>query len=347
MLEACVPQRLYSEEGSSVFLRRLLRKPSTIDCGLPYNWNWQRRWSSLDRFLSENPIVLMDIGARGDAPPELDSIRRHVQRIGFEADPDECRRLNREKAGRFYPALLAGAAGEQTLHLYSELGYSSTLTLSERYQRLFTGPLPITGSVEMKASTLDGFMAEHGEAAPDIIKLDTQGTELPILEGAQRTLAGVGLVEVEVEFSPIYEEQPLFGDVARFMAENDFELLYLNRVFVTRSQQYRGRSRGQVLFGDALFGKRESCLEGFTSEQRAKYAILLCQYGHMDIAWQLFHQWPDLGSLVPEVHSAFSSEPSLARRALFMQLDKLLAGALHLRRYNHRGTDSDRVWPIR
>ncbi|MCA1672105.1 MAG: FkbM family methyltransferase [Actinobacteria bacterium] len=199
----------------------------------------------------------------------------------------------------------------------------------------------------MEAVTLDGFLAEHPELAPDVLKLDTQGSELAILQGAEETLASVGLVEVEVEFSPIYDRQPLFGDVAAFMTDQGFELLYLNRTLVSRRQVYQGPSRGQLLFGDALFGKREDSLETLTAEQRAKYVILLCQYGHLDLAWQLLQQFPDLNGVIPGVAAVFRSHARPAVRAALMQLDKLLAIALHLRGYNQRGTDSDRSWPVR
>jgi len=207
--------------------------------------------------------------------------------------------------------------------------------------------MPLDGQLTVDAVTIDDFVAEHDEFLPDILKLDTQGSELSILEGAVRTLARVGMVEVEVEFAPIYQDQPLFGDVASFMADQGFELLYLNRAFVSRRQIYGGPSRGQVLFGDALFGKREDQLDRLTVHQQAKLAILLCQYGHLDIACQMVQELPEVDNLIPELRAVFVPGRGPAARALLMQVDKLLAVALHLRRYNHRATDSDRAWPIR
>ena len=45
------------------------------------------------------------------------------------------------------------------------------------------------------------------------LKLDTQGSELAILEGAGRLLDDCLGIEVEVEFAPLYIGQPLFTDV--------------------------------------------------------------------------------------------------------------------------------------
>ncbi|MCA1672106.1 MAG: hypothetical protein LC799_07870 [Actinobacteria bacterium] len=106
------------------YLRRLLSTPSLLDTGLPYNWNWQRPWSEVTGFLEHHPIVLMDVGARGVAPPELDSLGSSVRRVGFEPDPQECRRLNDEGQGTFFPKLLAGSTGRQTLRLYRDPAYT-------------------------------------------------------------------------------------------------------------------------------------------------------------------------------------------------------------------------------
>jgi FkbM family methyltransferase len=332
--------------------RRLLSSVSTFDALLPYNWNWQRRWTEVSGFLEQHPIVLMDIGARGEAPPELDSLRAHVRRIGFEPDPDECRRLNDQdrnakNQGRFFPSLVAGQPGPQTLNLYHDLAYSSVLTLSDRYQRLWGGGMAIDGELKSQAVTIDGVLSDHPDLKPDILKIDTQGTELQILEGAEHSLAGIGLVDAEIEFHEMYKGQSLFSDLAPFMAEQGFELLYLNRFFASRREVYQGPSRGQVVCGDALFGKREDQLESFTVEQKAKYAILLCQYGHVDISWQLIQENPELRQVVPGLLPVFRQHRNRPTRAALMQLDKVLALGLHLRQYNQRGADSDRSWPIR
>jgi hypothetical protein len=199
----------------------------------------------------------------------------------------------------------------------------------------------------LETITVDEFLTEHPALSPDMMKLDTQGSELDILCGAEKSLASVGLVEVEVEFMRMYSEQPLFGDVAAFMADHGFELLYLNRTLVSRRALYQGPSRGQLLFGEALFGKREDAVGSLPVEQRAKYAILLCQYGHLDIASQLFEQDADLHNRIPGLKSVFRGHHHPAVRTMLMQFDKVLAMALHGRRYNQRGTDSDRCWPIR
>jgi FkbM family methyltransferase len=329
-------------------LTRMLRHVSSVDANLPYNWNWQRNWAHLDDFLSRDRIVVVDVGARGGAPPEFESMRSYVRYIGFEPDPEECRRLTQSGLGQFFPLMLGRANGQQRLTLYSDPGYSSTYELNERYTRLWRRDIRLERAIEGTAVTLDAFVADNPELCPDFLKLDVQGAELAILQGGEQTLKRTGLVEVEVEFAEMYSGQPLFQDVAAFLSSRGFELLDLNRVFASRKEVYRGPSRGQLLFGDALFGKTEHHCSQMTLVQRAKYVILLIQFGHVDIAYQLLDQDPAIAGLIPAVREVFRrSHGNRWKRGAVMQIDKLLALMLHLRKYNHRGTDSDRSWPSR
>src|SRR5262249_28941920 len=90
----------------------------------------------------------------------------------------------------------------------------------------------------------------------DFIKLDTQGSELMILEGAQETLRrGVFGIEVEVELNPMYEDQPLLADVDRFLRPFGYELFDLEQ---PRRWKYNGGEQlalagGQIVWTDAVY----------------------------------------------------------------------------------------------
>ncbi len=199
----------------------------------------------------------------------------------------------------------------------------------------------------LEAVRLDDAVAKDQLRAPDFLKLDTQGSELDILRGSSRTLEETSLVEVEVEFCPMYEGQPLFADVDALLRADGFELLYLNRAFLQRKGFYKGLSRGQPVFGDALYGRSPAGLGGFSPERIAKYIILLCHYGHLDLAYQIYSEHPEVREVCPALPSCFPKAPSLVRRGIVSQLDKLTCLLLRVRRTNHLLCDSDRSWPIR
>ena len=58
----------------------------------------------------------------------------------------------------------------------------------------------------------------------DFIKIDTQGSELDILEGSLDFLSRTVGIEVEMEFVEVYKGQPLFDEVNSFLTRNGFNL---------------------------------------------------------------------------------------------------------------------------
>ena len=59
----------------------------------------------------------------------------------------------------------------------------------------------------------------------DELKIDTQGSELLILQGATRWLPRIGVIRCEVEFIPLYVGQPLFDEVVAFLSSHGFRFL--------------------------------------------------------------------------------------------------------------------------
>lgn len=71
--------------------------------------------------------------------------------------------------------------------------------------------------------TLDSIV---GDRTYDFIKIDTQGSELDIFRGGQKTLAQSNYVLMEVANEPYNEHAPLRSDVVRFMEKQDFVIFY-------------------------------------------------------------------------------------------------------------------------
>lgn len=59
----------------------------------------------------------------------------------------------------------------------------------------------------------------------DLLWMDIQGAELMALRGLGTRIRDVGMVHLEVEFLPIYDGQPLFGEVDAFLRANGFRML--------------------------------------------------------------------------------------------------------------------------
>ena len=337
-------------------LQVLLSHVSHYDSILPYNLNWLKRdWRAICPFLSEHPLYVVDIGARGGTMDEMKPLQRFINYLAFDADATEASRMQSQlgqgfKSARVFPYFVGASSGTQTFHLFDEPGCSSALLPNPRFLP-FAGPgFWVKRSVEVESRTLDSVVEKYQVEDIDVIKLDTQGTEYAILEASPNALSKALLVEVEVEFFEMYANQKLFADICQLMRESGFDLLYLNRVFMSR-QAYRGKTRGQILFGDVLFGRRDDRASQLPIEKKLKYIILLIQYGHMDFAQKLYSEDSDVQALVPEIGRYFEyygdSLWGKFKRFSAMQLDKIILMLLHARQTNHRGCDSDRSWPIR
>ncbi|MCI5144663.1 MAG: FkbM family methyltransferase [Candidatus Electrothrix sp. AR3] len=323
---------------------------------LPFNLNWQIKLGSHEKhFLSQNPLVVCDVGARGSASPELAPFYSHIYYHAFDADKKECDRLKSLSHPYhkmdIFPYYIGREDNQRIVfNLYKGKGYSSSYKPAKRFKDVFVGDdFAIEKEIETISCSLNGVYSKETLELPDYLQLDTQGSELDILHGAETIINNTCMVEIEVEFVEAYEGQPLFHDVLKFMTKKGFELLYLNRVFGQRTQVFKGQSRGQIIFGDALFGRREDCLNDFSKIRLVKYILLLINYGHIDFAYHLLILHQDINEEFPMLNYIISGKKHQwkLKRLLLSQLDKLILLLLHVRKYNQLSNDSDRSWPIR
>jgi len=183
--------------------------------------------------LLDDDLVVVDVGARWGAGDRWRPFGPRVRVIGFDPDAEECARLAQlEPDVRYVPVALADFDGQATLHTTVEPACSSLYP--PRAELVATHPelrvMAPAGTTGIAVTTLDAWMAQDGLAAVHVLKLDTQGSELLVLRGATDALADVRFLEVEVELNPLYEGQPLFGDVDRFLRGHGFVLWRLGHL---------------------------------------------------------------------------------------------------------------------
>jgi FkbM family methyltransferase len=188
--------------------------------------------------MSVFPIHMVDIGARGGLNFDLSGLNQPIRISAFEPDQAECLKLegartNFNNAQFFYYPLALGKRSEirtiyKTLDPACSSIYPPISELSEKYTELNCTKMISTESISV--TTLDTWRITQETKYVDYLKIDTQGSELDILEGAVETLQSTSLVELEVEFSPIYQIQPLFADVDMFMRDKGFYLWRLNNL---------------------------------------------------------------------------------------------------------------------
>ena len=315
-----------------------------------YNLNWIANKSLYKKFLKNNLITVVDVGARAGSAGELKPLEDFISYIGFDADKKEVERLNSLKTqynnSKFIPCFVSSKKESINFNLHHDAGNSSVFSYSDEFLKWFKTDSKdyVKEKITLEADSLDNSINDD----VDFIKLDTQGNEFYILQGATKTLEETLMLEIEVEFFEMYKDQKMAHDVMKVMFENGFDLLFLNRVH-NSSKYFKGQSRGQLTFGDMLFGiSREKALMLNVSKQ-LKYCVLLINYGLIDFAYDIYSNSADLEKESPELGKYFKSinKKSLLTKVVNTTLDKIIFTLLNLRKTNALRSDSDRSWPIR
>ncbi|MBC7984883.1 MAG: FkbM family methyltransferase [Candidatus Obscuribacterales bacterium] len=205
-------------------------------------------------------IKLIDVGARGGIPDRWKPFHALMNVRAFEPDPEECARLNAKSwpyQVKHLPNALGASDGEQaTLYVTKAPGCSSTLkpNMDLCLQFPFGHNMEIVKTLPVTLSRMDTVCRDF---LPDVIKVDTQGTELHVLQGGGRLLDTAMAVEMEVEFVPQYLSQPLFADVDTFMRSQGFMLRGIRRSVWRNSAEHTHAFGGQLMHGDALYFRHE------------------------------------------------------------------------------------------
>lgn len=315
-----------------------------------YNLNWLKSPGYFQRLLGEFEITVVDVGARGMSVGELSPLKQHINYIGFDADRNEIERLNSQstsfKSAKFIASYVGSEKKSILFGLHFEAGNSSIHPYSAKYNRWFRNGKSdyLDKWVKLSSDTLDALIGDD----VDLIKLDTQGTECEILTGATRCLDSVLLVEAEVEFFEMYKGQKMAHDVIQMMYSKGFDLLYLNRVYA-QSYRFNGEARGQLLFGDALFGLSRERAIALSTTKKVRYLALLLAYGHLDFAYDIYESSDDLQKTCPKIGAMFQSlnQRSILRIIVKSIIDKAAFLLLVARKTNGLKWDSDRSWPTR
>lgn len=257
-------------------------------------------------------IVAIDVGARWGASDAWTMLGNLAEIYGFDPDIEECERLNSLSPPniRYIPIGL-GETKTQNAVLFSarEPGCSSLYKPIADVSRLLPESECIseTGTSLISLDTLDNWAEDQQIPPISALKLDTQGSELGVLKGAQKSLKDVQLLEIEVEFNPLYEEQPLFGDVDRYLRSQGFVLWKLKQLVHYSNRSLNGLDMimpdnsfydsrpiltscgaGQLYWAHAYYTKSEyspSSDVPLDPSHAMRAACVACAWGFFDLAY--------------------------------------------------------------
>lgn len=149
----------------------------------------------------------------------------------FEPQPDAFESLRARSASDpawFSRNLAVGAEpGTLELNIAGNSFSSSVLPMVETH--LEAAPeSAYVGRISVPTTTIGSFVDETGvDPSRALLKVDTQGFEMPVLEGAGGALNSFAAIQVEMSLVPLYEGQTLFDDLRTFIESAGFELFSL------------------------------------------------------------------------------------------------------------------------
>lgn len=233
--------------------------------------------------------TILDAGGRYGIHPTWKPFTGELKYFLFEPDSTEAQRLRQKYAHRsdvieVIDSALLDHNGQVRIFCYRNRAMTSCYRrnpISPCFRHERAREEEVIGYKDVTATTVDSF-ADQRQLCLDFLKLDTEGSEYLILQGATAQLsANVLGVRCEVSFDHIFGDMPLFSTIHEFMLAHDFYLLNLSydgkgdycNDFVRSTGKY-----GILTACDAVWLKRRESLFSTVSPHYSALAVRVLKY---------------------------------------------------------------------
>jgi FkbM family methyltransferase len=241
-------------------------------------------------------VHVVDVGANpidGDAPYAALLAAGRARLVGFEPNPEALAALEQRKGPheRYFPHAI-GDGEMHTLHVCQAPGMTSLLQPNAELLARFHG-FSAWGTVIRTLPVATVRLDDVAEIEDlDYLKIDIQGGELMALTHAAAKLRLCTVIQTEVEFLPMYRDQPLFSEIEQFLRAQGF-VIHKFEQLTTRTLQpllvddsiYGGIS--QIFWADAVFVRDFTQLHALPADKLLRAALILHDvYRSYDLAAQ-------------------------------------------------------------
>lgn len=224
-----------------------LRRPPQVEPAPTAPARWWREFRSLFdrqyrrayRNLRHLPAIeyrcVIDAGAnRGAFADAFLQLHQPARLVLIEAIPELAAHLTKRYADRdcisVVSAALSDSDGEAEFELNASPASSSLLRIDPRNSEWFGRDLRVARNIRVPTVSLATLMRRQNLPAIDLLKLDLQGAERLVLQGAADVLDKVAVIYTEVFFELLYADAWLFADATAFLERHGFKLCGLSNI---------------------------------------------------------------------------------------------------------------------
>lgn len=198
-------------------------------------------FQSIQGLAKENSIsTIFDVGGNaGDFSWQFSQLYSDAQIYCFEPSPRSYEslvtRFSRNSKISIHNIAVSDGNGTADFHCYKVNPTDSLLMPAIQWRQWVDGKsdaLELQSNITVTTTTLDTFCSNHAISTIDILKIDTQGAECKILDGAKNLLSrhAVNFLILEMLFVPVYKNQPYFFEVCRKLADYGYSLVNLYNI---------------------------------------------------------------------------------------------------------------------
>jgi len=197
--------------------------------------------------------LVLDVGAYlGAYGQELRVEGFNGRIVSFEPVPRFYKRLNalvaRYEDWDTHMFALGDKTGAQTMNLAGNNASSSILPMLDKHAEAAPESKYI-GQENIQVKKLDDIFTDIKKGASSVwLKIDAQGYEYNILQGATNSLRDIQTVQLEVSFIPLYEGAKSFKELFLYMDSLGFSIVGVEPFFVDKTN-------GELLQADVIFSR--------------------------------------------------------------------------------------------
>jgi FkbM family methyltransferase len=222
--------------------------------------------TKLGQEMIKNPMGFFDVGSLGGIHPITESFSNYLNVVCFEPNKEELKNIEKKYIKNNYAKIIYSEKalfknkGTKLLHIAKIDTNSSLLKANNEFiKRYQARNFETINQEKIKTTTIDLIIDEElnkENIKAEFIKIDTQGTEYQILEGAINNLnLNTVAILCEVEFFPLYENQKLFEDIIIYLRKFGFRLygIYPNYRSNQKLDKKYYEYEERLIWGDAVF----------------------------------------------------------------------------------------------